>query len=147
MPLFRLEREVDRSRINAFFGQIRDRLIILLRDEHERIVSEIMDWQITECDINKDIKVSQLLHFSAIKVQVKYLDHLFRIYIKAMGKETVSRVEESLHPNKSAIEFVNNIFNPMEKVEREIAELNTKISAIYDIVSKPRTTPTAKQQA
>ena len=32
----------------------------------------------------------------------------------------------------------------MEKVERQIAELNTKISAIYDIVSKPRTTPTAK---
>jgi len=137
---FRLETEIDRSRINAFFGQIRDRLIILLRDEHERIVPDIMDWEITECDINKDIKVSHLLHFSAIKLQVKYLDHLFRIYIKAMGKETVSRVEESLHPNKPALEFINNIFNPMEKVEREMAEfrdeLNTKISAIYDLVSK-----------
>ena len=136
----RLETEIDRSRINAFFGQIRDRLIILLRDEHERIVPDIMDWDITECDINKDIKVSHLLHFSAIKLQVKYLDHLFRIYIKAMGKETVSRVEESLHPNKPALEFINNIFNPMEKVEREIAEfrdeLNTKISAIYDLVSR-----------
>ena len=103
-----------------------------------------MDWQITECDINRDIKLSHLLHFSAIKIQVKYLDHLFRIYIKSMGKETVCRVEESLHPKKSALETINNIFNPMEKVERQIAALNTKISAIYDIVSKPRTTPTAK---
>jgi hypothetical protein len=137
---YKLETEIDRSRINAFFGQIRDRLIILLRDERERIVPDIMDWQITECDINKDIKISHLLHFSAIKVQVKYLDHIFRIYIKAMGKETVSRVEESLYPNKPALEFINNIFNPMEKVERQIAdfrdEMNRKISTIYDLVSK-----------
>ena len=119
---YKLETEIDRSRINAFFGQIRDRLIILLRDERERIVPDILDWQITECDINKDIKISHLLHFSAIKVQVKYLDHIFRIYIKAMGKETVSRVEESLHPTKPALDFINNIFNPMENVEKQIAE-------------------------
>ncbi|MGA9152771.1 MAG: hypothetical protein WBZ36_19510 [Candidatus Nitrosopolaris sp.] len=62
--------------IIAFFGQIRDRLIILLRDERERIVPEIMEWQITECDINKDIKISHLLHHSAIKIQAKYLDRL-----------------------------------------------------------------------
>jgi len=133
---FKLETEIDRSRIIAFFGQVRDRLIILLRDERERIVPEIMDWQITECDINRDIKLSHLLHFSAIKIQVKYPDHLFRIYIKSMGKETVCRVEESLHPKKSALEAINDIFNPMEKVERQIAVLTTKISAIYDIVSK-----------
>ena len=35
---FKLETEIDRSMIIAFFGQIRDRLIILLRDERERIV-------------------------------------------------------------------------------------------------------------
>ena len=95
-----------------------------------------MDWHITECDINKDIKLSHLLHYSAIKIQVKYLDHLFRIYIKSMGKETVCRVEESLHPKKSVLETINDIFNPMEKVERQVAELTTKLSAIYDIVSR-----------
>jgi hypothetical protein len=134
---FKLETEIDRSRIIAFFGQVRDRLIILLRDERERIVPDIMEWHITECDINRDIKLSHLLHYSAIKIQVKYLDHLFRIYIKSMGKETVSRVEESLHPKKSAIETINDIFNPMEKVEKQIAALNTKLSAIYDRISKP----------
>ncbi|HXP51857.1 MAG TPA: hypothetical protein VN922_18010, partial [Bacteroidia bacterium] len=102
----------------AFFGQIRDRLIILLRDERERIVPGIMEWHITECDINRDIKLTHLLHLSAIKVQVKYLDHLFRIYIKSMGKETVCRVEESLHPKKSTLETINDIFNPMEKIEK-----------------------------
>jgi hypothetical protein len=79
---FKLEAEIDRSRIIAFFGQVRDRLIILLRDERKRIVPDIMDWYMTECDINKDIKLSHLLHLSAIKVQVEHLDHLFRIYIR-----------------------------------------------------------------
>ena len=76
-----------------------------------------MDWHITEADINKDIKVSDLFHFSAIKIQVKHLDHLFRIYIKSMGKDTVCRVEENKHPKKPAIEFISNIFNPPERFD------------------------------
>jgi hypothetical protein len=77
---------------------IRDRLIILLADKHERLVPDIMDWQLTEADINKDIKVSDLFHLSAIKIQVRHLDHLFSIYIKSMGKDTVCRLEERKHP-------------------------------------------------
>ncbi|MGA9155152.1 MAG: hypothetical protein WBZ36_31600 [Candidatus Nitrosopolaris sp.] len=46
------------------------------------------------------------------------------------------RVEESLHPKKSVLETINDILNPMEKVERQIGEINAKISAVYEIVSK-----------
>ena len=105
---FKLETEIDRSRIIALFGQIMDRLIMLLRDERESRIPDIMDGHITECDINKDIKISHLLHLSVIKVQIKHLDHLFRIYIKSKGKETVARVEESLHPKKSAKQYFFN---------------------------------------
>lgn len=80
-----------------------DRLVILLCDKHERLVPDIMEWCLTECDINKDIKVSDFFHYSGTKIQVKDLDHLFNIYIKSMGKETVSRIVERKHPtsNKS----------------------------------------------
>ena len=44
------------------------------------------------------------------------------------------------HPHKPVIDFINDIFNPMEKVEKQIAEfkdeLNRKLSAIYNLVSK-----------
>ncbi|MGC2570404.1 MAG: hypothetical protein WA364_02750 [Candidatus Nitrosopolaris sp.] len=33
---FKLETEIDRSRIIAFFGQVRDRLIILIREMNVR---------------------------------------------------------------------------------------------------------------
>jgi hypothetical protein len=130
----KLETEEDRSRLIAFLGQIRDRLIVLLCDKHERLVPDIMKWQITECDINKDVKVSDLFHFSRIKMQVKHLDHLFRVYIKSMGKDTVCRIEETKRPEKeastAAIEAINNIFNPIERTENLLIDINKKLDNI-----------------
>jgi hypothetical protein len=128
---FRLEDEIDLSRLIAFFGQVRDRLITFLADKHQRIVPDIMEWELTQCDINKDVNVSHLLHATGLKLQVKHYDHLFRIYIKSMGKDTVWRVEES----KSPIDVIRNIFNPTEKLEYEITELNMKLDRILTIVT------------
>jgi hypothetical protein len=132
----RLQTEEDRSRLLVFFGQLRQILISILMDSHERIVPDVLEWVITQCDTNKDTKVSDWFQLIGHKVQIKHLDRLFRIYIKSTDKETVCRVEESLHPKKSALETINDIFNPIEKVEKQIAVLNTIISAVYDIVSK-----------
>jgi hypothetical protein len=133
---YKLETEQDRFRIIEFFGQIRAGLINLLNDKHERIVADVLEWELTECDINKDIKVSDLLHFSAIKVLVKHIDRLFSIYIKSMGKDTVCRIEERKQPNQSAIEFINNVFNPVERVEKQIAEQGSELSEIRSIVTE-----------
>lgn len=134
----KLETEEDRSRLIAFFGQIRDRLIIVLADKHERLVPDIMDWQLTEADINKDIKVIDLFHLSAIKVQVRYTDHLFSIYIKSMGKHTVCRLEERKHPTtkRPSIEFVNDIFNPSDRFEGRFAEQDSKLNEINDTLRR-----------
>jgi hypothetical protein len=129
---FKLETELDRSRILVFFGQVRDRLIIFLNDPHERIIPDIMEWFLTECDISRDIKVNDWLHYTGIKIQVKHLDHLFRIYVKSMGRDTVCRIEEEKHSDKIAIEEVNDIFNPHEKVEKHLAEQDKILHQILD---------------
>jgi hypothetical protein len=133
---FRLQTEEDRSHLLVFLGQIEQVLISILYASHGRIVPNVLEWEVTECDINKDIKVSDWFHWTGLKIQVKHMDHLFSLYIKKMGKDTVYRVEERKHPHKPAVDFINDIFNPIEKVEKQIAALNTKISAVYDIVSK-----------
>jgi hypothetical protein len=127
---YKLETEEDRFCIIAFFGQIRARLITLLLDKHERIVPDVLEWELTECDINKDIRVTDLLHFSDVKIQVKHLDHLFRIYIKALGKDTVCRVEENKQPKKCAVEFINDVFNPMEKIERQLSSISERLDKL-----------------
>jgi hypothetical protein len=134
---YKLEAEEDTSRrILVFFGQVRAGLISVLHDKYERIVPDTLEWELTECDINKDIKVSDVLHFTAIKIQVKHLDHLFRIYVKAMSKDTVCRVEENKHPKKLVIEFINDGFNPYERLERQILEQDKKLTEISGLLKK-----------
>lgn len=127
---YKLETEEDRFRIIEFFGQTRAGLINLLYDKHERIVPDVLDWDLTECDINKDIKVTDLLHFTGVKIQVKHLDHLFRIYIKALGKDSVCRIEEAKQPKKPPIEFINYIFNPMEKIEKQLTDITERLDKL-----------------
>jgi hypothetical protein len=123
---FRLCTEEDRSRLLVFFGQLRQALISILMDSHERIVPDVLEWELTECDINKDVKVSDSFHYTGLKIQVKHMDHLFCLYIKSMGKNTVCRVEERRHPHKLPLDFINDVFNPLEKLEKLILELRDK---------------------
>ena len=98
-------------------------------DRHERIVPDITQWELTQCDINKDVKVSDWLQVTSTKVQVKHFDHLFRVYIKSMGKDTVCRVEKSISYPKgsSIIETINGIFKPSDRIENLIADLGRKL--------------------
>jgi hypothetical protein len=100
---------------------------------HDRIVPDIMDWQLTECDINKDIRVSDFFHATGLKIQVRHAHHLFRIYIKSKGVDTVCRLEEQktkLGKETSPIETINTIFNPTEQVERRLIHIEKKIDAL-----------------
>jgi hypothetical protein len=137
---FKLQTEQDRSRLLVFFGQVRQVLTFFLKDPHERIVPDIMEWELTECDINKDIEVSDWFHYTGLKIQVKHIDHLFCLYVKPMGKDTIYRVEERKQPHKNPLEFINDIFNPVERVEKQIAELkeeqDKKLSAILNNMSR-----------
>ena len=133
---YKLETEEDKSRIIAFLGQLRDRLILLLHDNHERLVQDIMQWELTEFDVNKDIIISDLFHYTGLKIQVKHIDHLFRVYVKSMGKETILRVEQSANPNKSVIEAINEVFNPCEKIEKYMAEHSKKLTEISNQVQQ-----------
>ena len=129
---FKLKNYADLSRLIAFLGQTRDRLIVFLQDRHERIVPEIMCWELKQCDINRDLKVSDWLQLTGLKIQLSHAFHLFRVYIKSKGKDTVCRIEESVvfPNNRSAVEAINDIFNPTERVEKQIVELDGKIDSI-----------------
>jgi hypothetical protein len=128
---FKLETETDHGRIIAFLGQVRDRLIIFLNDRHERIVPDIMKWHLTECDINRDIEASDWMQFTGTQIQVRHLDHLFRIYVKSMGRNTVRRIEEERRfHNKPSIEDINDIFNPNEKTDKLLYQILDKLGEL-----------------
>lgn len=127
----RLLTDEDHLNLLAFLGQIKQELCSAIQDRHERMIPPISQWLLTSCDINKDIRVSDNMHFTGLKIQVKHLDHVFRAYIKDMGDRTVCRVEESFSPNKPAIEFIHeeftkaNLANRVHLLEEKIRELES----------------------
>jgi hypothetical protein len=135
---FKVENEQDRLRLIGYFGQIRAGLIYLLKDKHERIVSDISEWEITECDLNKDVKISDFFHMTALKIRIKHLDHVLGLYVKAMGQDTVLRVEETKHPRVRLTDFIADIFNPIDSVRKEIQDLRHEI---HDIIRKSQVPP------
>jgi hypothetical protein len=135
---FKVENEEDRLRLVVFFGQIRAGLINLLNDRHERIVPNISEWEVTECDLNKDIRISDFFHMTALKIRIKHLDHVLGLYVKAMRQDTVLRVEETKHPRVRLTDFIADIFNPIDSVRKEIQDLRHEI---HDIVRKSQAPP------
>jgi hypothetical protein len=114
---FKLQTEEDRVNLIAFIRKIKDNL------PPKAVVPDIDQWEFTECDINRDVKVSDLLHISCVKVQVKHMDHLFRVYIKKIGSDTFCRVEETMNLKMPVIEAINHILNPFDRMERQLSEI------------------------
>jgi hypothetical protein len=114
---FRLQTEEDREKLIGFVGKIKENLL------PQVAVLDIDEWEFTECDINRDIRVSDILHLSNVKVQVKHMDQLFRIYIKSINNETFCRVEETKNLKMPVIDAINHILNPYDRVERQLSEI------------------------
>ena len=85
-----------------------------MTDPHERIVPPIIKWILTGCDINKDITVTDMLQLSAINIQLKDANRVFRLYIKSLGDKAVYRVEESVKMRSSLVDVLHTIRNPSE---------------------------------
>lgn len=132
---FKLEDEADESILYSFLGQVRDRLLYLVSDPQERVVPPITEWRLVGCDMNKDIAVTDMLQLTAIDIQIKDADRVFRVYIKSLGDKAVYRVEESRHPYKPAIEVINDVLNPVERIGEKIDKQQDKITEIHGMIS------------
>jgi hypothetical protein len=53
-----------------------------------------------------------------------------------MRQDTVCRVEERKYPNMSPIEFINDVFNPVERVEKQVAENTKMIDKVIGLLEK-----------
>jgi hypothetical protein len=118
---FKLEDESDVSILYSFLGQVRDRLLYLMTDPHERIVPHIMKWILTGCDINKDVTISDKLQLTAIDIQLKDADRVFRLYIKSLGDKAVYRVEESVKMRCTIVDILRTIRSPSEPQNKKLS--------------------------
>ena len=73
-----------------------------------------MKWILTGCDVNKDVTVSDMLQLTAIDIQLKDADRVFRLYIKSLGDKAVYRVEESVKMRCSIVDVLRTIRSTRE---------------------------------
>ena len=132
---FRLEHEDDLSIFFSFLGQVRDRLIMLLNDVSERLVPSIMEWKLTQCDINKDVVIDDQLSIINLNIQIKHIAQVFRIYLKTTGKNTLWRAEKSKNFNNvSVVEGMNNLLNPFISLNDRFDQVLNKLDKILKLL-------------
>ena len=68
---FKLEDDNDVSSLFAFLGQTRDRLLHLLSDVREKIVPNVMEWSLIQCDVNRDVEIDDNMQLTLPDIQIK----------------------------------------------------------------------------
>jgi len=48
-----------------------------------------------------------------------------------MGKDTVYRIEERKHAHKPALDFINDVFNPIERFEKIVSEFRKELKQMW----------------
>jgi hypothetical protein len=117
---FKLETDDDVNILFSFFGQVRDRMLYHLSDPRERVVPPIIYWRLMQCDVNKDIEITEKLQFTLPDIQLRYGGRVFREYVKLLGERAVCRAEESLKVDLSLTDGLDYIRNPNKELEKKI---------------------------
>lgn len=111
---FKLENGEDISYIFSFLGQVRSILLEYLKDPNERILPPLMDWKLNQCDVNKDIEITDMEQLTLPDIQIMEVDQVFRLYVKALEQKAYYRLEESKKINQkisSGLENLLKIYN------------------------------------
>ena len=123
---FKLQTDDDELAIFSFLGQVRNRLLYLVRDPKERHVPSVMEWVLKQCDLNKDAEINDKAQVTLPDIQLKTAARVFRIYVKSLKDRAVCRAEESFKLDLLLPEALDNIRHPYKSID-------TKLSKILEI--------------
>jgi len=132
---FDIEKEDDISVLNSFLGQVRDRVEYQLSDPRGRLVPHITHWTLKQCDLNKDVPVTDEAQISLPDIQVKTALGVFRLYVKNLRGQAHYRIEDSRVVNDS-IRFLAGLINPDEELKKILGVIAAKLDALVNVKSQ-----------
>jgi hypothetical protein len=115
--------------VNSFFslmGQVKERVINHISDTTEDIIPEVNNWILKQCDINKDIPITDKAQIYLPDIQLKTAGRVFRMYVKSLQHSSADRCEESKEVNLSLSSLPELIF-PELQLSKKIDILSYKI--------------------
>jgi hypothetical protein len=132
---FKLETDDDEIILFAFFGQVRDRLVYLLKDVWERNVPPILEWVLKACDLNKDIHLDDKAQLVLPDIQLRNAGRVFRLYVKVLNNKAVCRTEESLSLSLPLVEALDNIRHPYKSIEEKIDSILNRVDNQFEQIN------------
>lgn len=88
------------------------------------------------------------MQLSAIDIQLKSADRVFRLYVKSLHDKAVYRCEESfVFSNTPLIEALDNIRNPYKSLENKIDNISIALEKQLDRMSSMLNRNTAEHSA
>ena len=114
----RIDNENDVNDLYILLGEIQGylnrRLIILLNS----VIPPILDWQLLNCDFNKDIEIDSKCQVTLpAHIQMKEAGKVFRLYVKPINDRVFYRIEESASPRMTLRDALQNISKQSIKKE------------------------------
>jgi hypothetical protein len=128
---FNIETEEDIINLFSFFGQVRDRLENQICDRKGRIVGQIGDWILKQCEVNKDIPITDSAQLTLPDIQLSTANRVFRSYVKNLQGHAYNRIEEVLKVNLP-VKLLESVLFPQK-------EILFKLDTILDILNKKDT--------
>jgi hypothetical protein len=129
---FKLQTDSDELAIFSFLGQVRDRLLFVIKDPKERHVPAIMEWVLKQCDLNKDVEINDKAQVTLPDIQLKSAARVFRLYIKSLKDRAVCRAEESLKVDLLLPEALDNIRHPYKSIESKLLDIVQQIKELKE---------------
>jgi hypothetical protein len=129
---FPIETEEHILNLFSFFGQVRDRLEYQISDPKGRIVRPIGSWILKQCEINKDIAITDEAQLTLPDIQLSTADRVFRLYVKNLEGQAYYRIEELLQVNQP-LQILESILNPYAAFEKKLDLLEAKLDSFLSI--------------
>lgn len=132
---FRIETDADLIILYSFFGQLRDRLENHIADPRGRLVPQISTWILKQCDINKDVPITDKAQVTLPDIQISTAFRVFRLYVKNLEGQPYYRCEESRQVNQP-LQILDSMLNVNQGVEKRMDELSRKIDSLIKLINK-----------
>jgi hypothetical protein len=79
-----------------------------------------MEWKLNQCDVNKDIEINDMEHMTLPDIQLKMIDRVFRLYVKALEQRAYYRLEESKKVDQNlslAFDYLLKTYYPINEFD------------------------------
>jgi hypothetical protein len=130
---FNIETDEDILNLFSFFGQVRDRLEYQINDRTGRLVGPIGSWILKQCDLNRDVPITDKAQTTLPDIQLSTAFRVFRLYVKNIEGQAHYRIEESLQVNQP-LRVLESILNPYARFEKKLDLLERKLDSLTSIV-------------